>query len=69
MDSRVAKACTYRFILRATRQEKCHREEKKRDSTYINLLKGSASQVVVKTWYLETLDLHCFFPQILTSVF
>lgn len=43
MDNRVARMCRYRSILRGTGQEKCYGEEKKRDSTYINLLKGFSS--------------------------
>lgn len=37
----MARACRYRSILRRTRQEKCHGEERKRESTYITFLEGS----------------------------
>lgn len=36
----MARACRYRPILRRTRQEKCHGEERKRELRYITFLKG-----------------------------
>lgn len=41
MDNGVARACRYRSVLRRTKQEKYHGEERKRGSAHITFLKGS----------------------------